>query len=231
MAMNDVVSGAGTGATIGGAVGSVVPGVGTAVGTAAGGLLGGALGGLLSSDPKETAMQTKQRELIDQLLASLSGEGPYSSLFSANPEAFQKSFVEPAKRMFANQIAPQIQQSYIAGGQQRSTGLQDTLTRAGVNLDDLLNQQYMNYLQSAQNRQSDVIGKILGAGAGVASPYSSSEKMLAGLGGYLTDDSFKKDIGGVIRSFTEKNPESKPQEIPRKGFEMPNYRDYGGLVG
>src|SRR6185295_13327016 len=71
---------------------------------------------------KETKTQKTQRKLIDQLIASLtSGEGPFADLFNMDENAFQKSFVDPAKAMFNNQISPMIQQQYIASGQQRGT--------------------------------------------------------------------------------------------------------------
>lgn len=79
---------------------------------------------------KRSKLDKNKEQLINQLLASLSGEGQFSDLFAMDENAFQKSFVDPAKSMFSNQIAPQIQQSYIASGQQRGTGLDDTLTRS-----------------------------------------------------------------------------------------------------
>lgn len=236
MAWNDVVSGAGTGASTGAAIGSIIPGLGTALGGTIGGLAGGALGGLFAPDQKETKIQTGQRELIDQLLASLSGEGPYSDLFNASEDAFQKSYVEPAKQRFQSQISPQIQQSYIQGGQQRSTGLQDTLARAGVDLDQMLNQQYMDYLQRAQQNQMNAIGQILGQGAGVQSPLSPWEKAQQGVSGYLGSEGFGKNLGSILSSFGERGQKEAPTPA-RKGFENPEYlfpsrsgREYGGMV-
>ena len=130
MAYGDIASGAGTGASIGSVFGPI--------GTVAGGLIGGAAGGLLGAKPKETPMQAKQRELVDQLLGSLQGGGPFSSLFNVDEAGFQRSFVDPMKYKFQSQIAPQIQQQYIESGQQRGTGLDDTLTRAGVDMDQEL---------------------------------------------------------------------------------------------
>lgn len=110
-----------------------------------------------------TPFDKKKLELIDQLLASVNGNGPYSDLFKTDEAAFQKSFVEPAKSLYKNQIAPQIQQSYIASGQQRGTGMEDQLLRAGIDLDQLLNQNYLNYSQLGQDRMSQVLNSILGA--------------------------------------------------------------------
>src|ERR1044072_7152085 len=107
--------------------------------TAAGSIGGGFLAGRGSASP-ETKMQKTQRKLVDQLLASLGGEGPDANLYNADENIFQKSFVEPALSKFNYQIAPQIQQQYIQSGQQRGTGLEDQLLRAGVDLDALLNQ-------------------------------------------------------------------------------------------
>jgi len=209
MAYGDIAQGAGTGATIGGAVGSLVPGVGTAIGTLGGGLIGGAAGGLLGRENKETPMQAKQKELVDQLLASLQGEGPYSNLFNVDEASFQKSFVDPMKQKFQSQIAPQIQQSYIASGQQRGTGLDDTLTRAGVDMDQLLNQYYYEQQRDAMNRQASTMGSMLQMGAGAPQTPTAGQAAMQGLGGYMASDAFGKDIGGLVGSFMDE----------RKGFE------------
>ena len=200
-------SGASADATMGAAAGSIVPGVGTAIGTAAGGLIGGAAGGLLGRQNKETDMQRKQRELVDQLLSSLGGQGPYSNLFNVDEESFQRSFVDPMKQKFSSQIAPQIQQSYIASGQQRGTGLDDTLTRAGVDMDQLLNQYYAQMQEGAMNRQMGAMGQILGQQGAPTTP-SAGQAAMQGIGGYLSSDKFGKDIGNITGSF-----------IDRKGFE------------
>ena len=208
MAYEDVARGVGTGATAGAAAGSIIPGVGTAAGTVAGGILGGAAGGLFGGN-NETPMQQRQRELIDQLLESLRGNGAYSDLFNVDEESFQKSFVDPMKKKFSSQIAPQIQQSYIASGQHRGTGLDDTLTRAGVDMDQLLNQYYYQAQQDAMNRKTNVMGSVLGAPAGAQQKPTWGQAAMQGVGGYMTSDSFGKDIGNLISSIASK----------RKGFE------------
>lgn len=167
---------------------------------AAGILAGGSvLSSLLSRNPKETRTQKQKRKLVDDLIASLSGGGSFSDLFNADDATFQKSFVDPAKSRFKNQIAPQIQQSFIAGGQQRGTGLDDTLTRAGVDLDQLLNEQFLNFQQSAQNRQVSTIGSILGAGEGVQPGLSTGDKLSEGLSGFLTSDAFGESVGSIFK--------------------------------
>lgn len=176
-------NGVGAGAIGGAGAGSAFGPIGTAIGGVSGGLLGGAFGGGKKSS--ETKMQTKQRELVDQLLASLNGNGPYSNLFSANEEDFQKSYVDPAKSIFKNQIAPQIQQAFVGGqyGQQRGgTGLEDSLTRAGVDMDQLLNQAYMSYQNDAKNRQYNAMNQILGAGSGAANDPTFAEQFMQGGG-------------------------------------------------
>jgi len=201
MAFEDVLQGAGTGATMGSSLGPW--------GALAGGAIGGAAGGLLGRKNKETPMQQKQKELIDQLLGSLQGGGPYSNLFNVDEAGFQRSFVDPMKQKFQSQVAPQIQQSYIASGQQRGTGLDDTLTRAGVDMDQLLNQYYYQQQQDAMNRQASTMGSILGMGEGAPSTPTKGQAIGQGIGGYMTSDSFGKDIGSIVGSFTDK----------RKGFE------------
>lgn len=156
--------------------------------------LGSMAAGYMSSRanrPKESKMQKTQRKLVDRLIASLGGEGPYSDLFSSDENAFQKSFVNPAKERFNNQIAPQIQQQYLASGQQRGTGMSDQLLRAGVDLNSLLDQHYMDYIQQAQNRKANAISGILGAGSGSPTGQSTGDSMMSAGAGFLASDSFQ----------------------------------------
>jgi hypothetical protein len=229
--------GAGTGATIGSAFGPW--------GTLAGGLIGGIGGGLLGRKKNEqTDTQKKQKELIDQLMGSLNGNGPYADLFQANEADFNKSFAEPARARFKNQTAPGIQQSYIGQGQQYSTGLQDELTRAGVDMDQLLNEHYANYQQQAQNRKAGALNGILSAGPGVGADQSWGDAALQGLGGYLSGDRFGGDIEGILGTFKKNaNGQFDNQNAPghslndtyrppRKGFENDeqSYNPYTGVM-
>jgi len=215
MALGDVIKGAGTGATMGSAFGPL--------GTLAGGVIGGAAGGLFGRENKETPMQGKQRELVDQLLASLQGEGPYSNLFNVDEGSFQRSFVDPMKQKFSSQIAPQIQQSYIASGQQRGTGLDDTLTRAGVNMDQLLNQYYYQQQQDAMNRQLKGIGGILGMKQGAPATPSVGQAAMQGLGGYLQSDRFGSNLDDVIKYYQNKGADRKGFEDTRGSNELTDY--------
>lgn len=214
---SNIMSGAGTGATIGSTFGPW--------GTVAGGIIGGAAGGFFGNKNKPTKRQKQQQELVDQLLASLSGNGQYSDLFNMDEAAFQKSYVEPAKSMFRNQIAPQIEQQYIASGQQRGTGLEDTLSRAGVEMDQLLNQQYAQMQQQAQERKLNAMNYILGSGAGEQKPISTGQAVGQGIAGYMTTDQFGKATGDIFEQLFKKKsaPARQTEPLERKGFE-------GGLV-
>lgn len=186
------------------------------IGPAIGGLASG-LGGFLAGQGQsgESKMQRTQRKLVDQLISSLSGNGPFSSLYNSDENAFQKSFVEPAQAMFRNQIAPQIQQQYIQSGQQRGTGLDDTLTRAGVDLDALLNQHMYQFQQDALNRKQNTIGSILGAGSGAPNSTSGGQDIMSGLGGFLTSTGFSNNIADIFKKKT-----TADNQVPqRKGFE------------
>lgn len=162
---------------------------------------GSTAGGYLASKGagKETAIQKRKKKLIDQLLASLEGSGPYSDLYNFDEKTFNKSFVEPAQAMFRNQIAPQIQQQYIASGQQRGTGLDDTLTRAGVDLDALINQHMFQAQENATNRKQNAINSILGSDNGAAPENSSSQNWMQAGAGYLSSDSFSDAIADITK--------------------------------
>lgn len=195
----------------------------------------GSIGGSLISKggSKETKIQRSQKKLIDQLMNSVSGQGPYSDLFNMDEAAFQKSYVEPAKSRFRNQIAPQIQQEYIASGQQRGTGLDDTLARAGVDMDQLINQEYMKYQQQAQQNKMSVIQSILNQSQGAAPQQSFGQDAGQAVGGYLASDAFSNSVnnymyqqpnqqyGNQQQGFNQ--PSAFPQQgrypqPPRKGF-------------
>ncbi len=188
-------------------------------------LIGG-IANLFSSQgraPQETKLQKTQRNLIDQLLASLQGNGPYSDIFNADENTFQKSFVEPAQSRFRNQTAPQIQQQYIASGQQRGTGLDDTLTRAGVDMDAMLNQQMYQFQQDALNRKQNSINSILGAGSGAPNETSTMQDIFSGVGGAISSPSFGNQFANLFTPRTTAN-NLVPQ---RKGFEPTT----GGING
>lgn len=187
-------------------------------------------GGYLSgrSSGQETKTQKQQRKLVDQLIGSLNGDGPYSDLYNSDEKLFQKSFVDPAKSLFANQIAPQIQQQYIASGQQRSTGLDDQLLRAGIDLDQLLNQHMIQFNQGAQNRKQNAISAILGAGAGGTQDMSPKQSLFQSGAGYLSSDAFSNTISDLFKQNPQQqqtnmtNPYMPP---PRKGF-TPEWSDW-----
>jgi hypothetical protein len=165
--------------------------------------LGGAIGGAFGDRGGPTPIQQKQQELIDQLLASLQGQGPYSDLFKMDEDTFNKSYLEPAKARFNQQIAPQILQNYISSGQQRGTGLEDTLQRAGVDMDMLLNQAYAQMQQQAQRNQQNAIGGILNAGSGAKPPMSRGQAIGQGIAGALTGQPFGQGIQDVGKGYNE----------------------------
>ena len=189
---------------------AAIPAAISALGTIGGGYIS------RSGKPKESKIQKQKRYTIDDILRSIKGDGPYSDLFSFDEDAFQRSFVDPAKSRFKNQIAPQIQQSYIASGQQRGTGLEDTLSRAGVDLDQLLNEKYMEFMQQAQNRKLNSLNAILGGSEGVAPGDTMGESLRQATGGYLTSDAFSSSIEDMMSAYNQQYPKQQPV---RKGFQ------------
>jgi hypothetical protein len=176
--------------------------------------IGGAA--LDSGKPKETATQEQRRNLVDELLSSLGGQGKFGDLFNLDEDAFQKSIVDPAKSRFENQIAPQIQQGFIASGQQRGTGLDDTLSRAGVDLDQLINEQFLSFQEGGRNRQAGALNAILGGPEGVQPGLSTSEKFRGAAGGFLGSDEFSSSISDILGNFIKKT--DFDSESKRKGF-------------
>ena len=160
------------------------------------------IGTVLENEGKgdlETKNQKKQSKLLDDVIGSLSGKGPFKDLYSHDEGAFQKSFVDPAKSLFKNQIAPQIQQSFIASGQQRGTGLDDQLLRAGVDLDEILNQHMMQYQEGAKNRGASSINALFGVGPGAANSLTGEQAAKQGLAGYFSSDNFSDTITNLMK--------------------------------
>lgn len=182
----------------------------------------GSIGGgmLANKGGQETRIQRRQRKLIDQLMESLGGSGPYADLYKFDQDSFNKSFVDPAKAMFRNQISPQIQQSYIASGQQRGTGLDDTLTRAGVDLDQMLNQYLMQYQEAGKNRMQNSMGMILGAGAGGTQGMSTGQAAAQAAGGYFSSDAFGNSLDKIASHYSKS---TQPERQYSLESERPGY--------
>lgn len=159
-----------------------------------------------------TRFQEKKYQLVDDLINSISGNGRFSHLFNTNEAAFQKSFVDPAKAMFKNQIAPQIQQQSIAGGMQDSSMLDDQLLRAGIDLDQMLNQQYMQFQNQGTDRAMNAISGALGTSP---TPYrsaspTSANSMLGAASGFLDSQGFSDFLTGAMTK--------KPKVLNKEGF-------------
>jgi hypothetical protein len=179
-------------------------------------LSGGAsalLGGLFAGKgTKEKQIQPQrepfQRELIDQLLQGLQGQGPLANLFQADAGAFQQGVVDPLLQQFQTQTAPGIQQKFIQSGQQRGTPLESSLARAGLDVQGQINQQFLPFQQGAQNRQQEAIKQLLGL-----SPLQpTTQTDITGFGGALRG----LDQSGAIPKFLEQlfKPKEEQQQQP-----------------
>lgn len=180
----------------------------------------------MGKQKKETKMQKAQRKLADQLIDSITGQGPFSDLYNPSEEAFQKSFVEPAKTRFANQIAPNIQQQYVASGQQRSSGLDDQLLRAGVDLDSMLNEQYYKFQQDALNRKMDTFKSVLGAGSGAPQETSTLQDLSSGISGVLANPDFQQNLFGSFKNTPDATQQSQKYATPTRRGYAPDWSDW-----
>ncbi len=186
-------------------------------------------GGYMASkgnEHKESSGERRKRKLLDELINSLDGNGKYSDLYNNSDELFQRTFVEPAKQRFNNQIAPQIQQQYIASGQQKSSGMDDQLLRAGVDLNSELDKYAYQNNQDALNRKQNTINGILGAGNGAPANPTNSQNWMNAASGFLSSDAFKNSVSGIGGDGQSNQMNSyKPPPPQRRGFE-PSYSDY-----
>ncbi len=181
---------------------------------------GSIAGGFLQGDPKESESQKRTRELLDDLIASVKGEGSFSALFQADEATFDKSFRQPALRRFRTQRAPQIRETFLAANQQGGTALEDSLTRAGVDLNSMLDEQFLNFQQGAQNRQVSALNAALGTSAGFEGPQPPSsfgETFKQGAGGFLQGENFGESIDQILDAFRNKSTQNN--QLVREGFE------------
>jgi len=164
------------------------------------------------ADKPYADFQNRKNNLIDELLASLEGNGKYSSLFETDEDAFQKSFVDPAKSMFKNQIAPQIQQGTIASGLQDSSNLTDQLSRAGIDMDQMLNQSFMDFQNQGKDRALNTINSIFGAGAPAqqTAPETPESSLYKAGGQFLAGDPFNDFLASLGKKKTTTTTENRP---------------------
>ncbi len=185
---------------------------------------GSIAGGFLQGDPKQPAeseSQKRTRELLDDLIASVKGEGgSFAGLFQADEAAFDKSIRQPALNRFRTQRAPQIRETFLAANQQGGTALEDSLTRAGVDLNSILDESFLSFQQGAQDRQVSVLNAALGATGGVDAPQPPSsfgETFRQGAGGFLQGENFGESIDQILDAFRNKSTQSN--QLVREGFE------------
>lgn len=161
--------------------------------------LSAATGGLLASGvgSKRVDRTPKfQRELIDQILQGLQGQGPFAGLFQADEAAFQKSIADPLLQQFKTQTAPNIQQSFIASGQQRGTPLESSLARAGLDVQGQINQQFLDFQKGAQDRQFQGIKQALSFKPDI-------QQQLTPFGGVLRGLAGSGDVNALVKSLLQ----------------------------
>jgi hypothetical protein len=124
------------------------------------------IGGLMSRRGP-TQGERRDQNTVEQMLQGAKGQGgEFADLFGSDYDAFQKSFIDPAMSNFRNVTAPGIQQEFISQGQQRGTGLDDTLTRAGVDMQSNLNRDFANFQEQGLNRRFNALKGSFGQGQG-----------------------------------------------------------------
>lgn len=156
------ISGAGTGFAIGGPVGAAV----------GGGV--GLLTGFLSKKKKKksksiSTLDPQQQQLYNEYIASLRGEGPYSSLFNYDAEGantnFDMNVGRPAYRKFEENVIPGITGQFRKGNIGNSSYTGEALSRAGrdvqENLDALRSDMQFQGQQNANTNKQNAINSIL----------------------------------------------------------------------
>jgi hypothetical protein len=173
---------------------------------------------MLAPKPKKTKVQQMKEMTMDDIMAGIRGEGPYAYLFNLDEDAFKRGVSDPAMARFTNEVAPQIQQQYISTGQQRGTGMEDTLARAGVDLHQQINQQYWNAQQQVNQNKLGALNSSLSWQDPYAETGDIWDKLKGGTAGYLLSDTAGKDIGNILSAYSDKyNPLAKQDSTLAKG--------------
>ena len=106
---------------------------------------------------------------------------------------------------FKNIIAPGIQQEYIATGQQRGTGLDDSLARAGVDLQSNIDAKFADYQQSGLDRKLKALMSTYGQGQ---AGQQSGNKFGQVAGGFASSEG-GQDLMNKILGMFAKNQNSQ----------------------
>lgn len=118
---------------------------------AASALGGGVIGGFQGNNPEDQRISrysSQQRGLIDQLLEQAQrGTSP-----EAFEDYFQKAVVDPSLTTFTNRVAPAIQQKFVGTGV-RGTPLDDSLARAGADVNAAIAAQRIPALNQFENQR------------------------------------------------------------------------------
>ncbi len=139
-------SGALSGAATGAALGSFIPVLGTAVGGIGGAIIGG-LSGLFGSKKKKmkrkSTLDPQQRQLYNDYVAGLRGQGPNAGMFSHDADAANKNFdlnvANPAYRQYRENVIPNITGQFRNNNIGNSSYTGEALSRHGRDIQESLN--------------------------------------------------------------------------------------------
>jgi len=111
---------------------------------------------------KVDLLTDQQKDLLNNIIQkALSGRDG----FGFDEDFFNKSFADPALRQFEQRTAPSIQQRFINQGLGSSSSLEDSLIRAGADVQGGIDQKRAELLNQALNRQLQAAGLGLGTRA------------------------------------------------------------------
>lgn len=158
-----------TGAISGGSAGSAFGPIGTGIGAVVGGITG-LFGGKKKKKKKQiSTLDPQQRELYNQQIAGLSGQGQFADLynFDANQanQVFDQNVSRPAYRNFEENVIPKITGQFRGQNLQNSSYLGQDLSRAGRNVQEGLDAQRASLQfqgqENARSNRQNALDKIM----------------------------------------------------------------------
>lgn len=109
-------------------------------------------------------LSKEQKELTNLINKGLlKGKGPLKDLFGEfNQEEFQKGIGDPAMKQFKEQLLPQLQAKYIAGGQSLGSGQYGGEIREATDLQSRLASLQYGAQEEQKNRRQNGLNTAIG---------------------------------------------------------------------
>jgi len=176
-----------------------------------------------------TDIQKNQNNIIELIMQAVRGEGPLAGLINADENAFQQSVANPLLNQFQNQTVPAIQQSFIKNRLQGGTGINDAIARSGINLQDMINKNLLDYQSSRENNLVNLLNAALKAQGN--EPKQGESAFTGGLRGgleFLADFDLQNLLKTLNQNSQDSTAANNPTGTSSQGFQGGAFKEEYG---